>query len=191
MTLAALDSPIRTLFERLEPLAAAPTPDMPAIAALLRETAQDQEYFAHHIDRVRDFSGGKPIHMPERGPRLMIVHRLNGQMGAVHSHKVWVAITPLEGVETHRLYDVTRKTEDGHATLKLKEERHVGAGDSVTLLPPEDVHAHGHVEGIGDAAYLLILSGDNQVAYEREEYDPATGDWRPLKAGDGGSWLQK
>lgn len=191
MTLATLDSPIRNLFERLEPLAASPAPDMPAIAGLLTDLAQDEEYFAHHIDRVRDQSGGKPIHMPERGPRLMIVHRLNGQMGAVHSHKVWVAIAPLAGVETHRLYDVMKKSADGHATLKLAEERHVGFGEAVTMLPPQDVHAHGHVEGIGEAAYLLILTGDNQVAYEREQYDPKAGTYRVLAPGDGGDWLAK
>jgi predicted metal-dependent enzyme (double-stranded beta helix superfamily) len=166
----ALDTPIRTFFERLEPLAAAPSPDMPAIAAMLTGLAGDQEYFEHHIDRVRDQSGAKSIHTPERGPRLMIVHRLTGQMGAIHSHKVWVAIAPLTGVETHRLYDVKNKTADGHATLKLAEERHVGAQESVTMVPPRDVHAHGHVEGIGDAAYLLILTGDNQS--RRCEDDP-------------------
>lgn len=190
MTLATLDTPIRTFFERLEPLAAAPSPDMTSIAAMLTELAGDQEYFEHHIDRVRDHSGAKPIHTPERGPRLMIVHRLTGQMGAIHSHKVWVAIAPLAGVETHRLYDVKNKTPDGHATLKLAEERHVGSGESVTMVPPRDVHAHGHVEGIGDAAYLLILTGDNQVTFEREQYDLAAGTYRVLPPGDAGDWLQ-
>ncbi len=191
MTQATLDAPVRGFFERLEPLAASPAPDMPAIAGILTELAQDQEYFAHHIERVRDMSGAKPIHMPERGPRLMIVHRLNGQMGAVHSHKVWVAIAPLAGVETHRLYDVAKKTPEGQATLKLAEERHVGFGEAVTMVPPQDVHAHGHVEGIGDAAYVLILTGDNQVSFEREQYDPKAGTWRALKPGDGGDWLEK
>jgi predicted metal-dependent enzyme (double-stranded beta helix superfamily) len=191
MTLATLDAPVRSFFERLAPLAAAPEPDMPEIAGLLKDLAQDQEYFGHHIDRVRDFSGGKPIHMPERGPRLMIVHRLNGQMGAIHSHKVWVAIAPLSGVETHRLYDVKSKSADGKASLKLAEERHVGVGEAVTMTPPRDVHAHGHVEGVGDAAYLLILTGDNQVSFEREQYDAKSGTWRSLPPGDGGDWLEK
>lgn len=187
----ALDAPIRTFFEHLEPLAAAPGPDMPAIAGLLTELAADQEYFAHHIDRVRDQSGSKPIHAPDRGPRLMIVHRLTGQMGAIHSHKVWVAIAPLAGVETHRLYDVTNKTADGHASLKLADERHVGFGESVTLVPPRDVHAHGHVAGIGDPAYLLILTGDDQRRYEREQFDLANGTYRVLAPGDPGDWLEK
>ncbi len=191
MTLATLDAPVRSFFERLEPLAAAPEPDMLEISGMLKELAGDQEYFAHHIDRVRDQSGGKPIHMPERGPRLMVVHRLTGQMGPIHSHKVWVAIAPLAGVETHRLYDVTKKSADGKSTLKLAEERHVGFGEAVTMVPPQDVHAHGHVEGIGEAAYLLILTGDNQVAFEREQYDAKSGAWRALKPGDGGDWLEK
>lgn len=189
MTLATLDSPIRTFFERLEPMAAVEQPDMGAIADLLTWLAADSEYFEHHVDRVRDKSGARPIHAPESGPRLMIVHRLAGEMGAIHSHKVWVAIAPLSGVETHRLYDV-RKKEAGKADLKMAEERHVGSGESVTMVPPRDVHAHGHVHGIGDAAYLLILTGDNQVKYEREQYDAKSGTYRLLRPGDAGDWLE-
>jgi len=189
MTLATLDSPIRTLFERLEPLAG-DRPDMPAIASLLANLAQDRDYLEHHIQRLGDRSGAVPLHAPEQGPRLMLVHRGEGQMGAIHSHKVWVAITPIRGVETHRLYDVDSSDGAGHAMLTLSEERHIDPLESATLTPPNDVHAHGHVHGIGDAAYVLILAGDDQRRFEREQYDLKTNTYRVLPPGDAGDWLE-
>ncbi|MGE5597732.1 MAG: hypothetical protein ACM3S1_17035 [Hyphomicrobiales bacterium] len=189
MTEVALDAPVRSFFERLAPLAG-PEPDLPAIASLLAEFSRDTEYLAHHIDRIRDQSGAKPIHAPERGPRLQIVHRLEGQMGAVHSHKVWVAIAPIEGVETHRRYDVLERDERS-ARLALAEERHLGPAETVTMTPPNDVHAHGHVRGIGDPAYVLILTGDDQRRYTREQYELRDGTWRELPPGDGGDWVAR
>lgn len=185
MTAPVMDGPVREFFERLEPLAAAPQPDMPAIGGLLVDLSRDSEYLDHHIERVRE-GGGKPIYAPERGPRLLIVHRGEGQMGAIHSHKVWVAIAPIVGTETHRLYAVGDKRK-----AALTEELHLDAQsrEFATLLPPNDVHAHGHVRGIGDPAFCLILTGDNQVLFEREQYDSATGDCMPLPPGNAGDWL--
>ena len=59
------------------------------------------------VERLGDVSGSLPIHTPARGPRLMIVHRREGQMGAVHDHATWVAMSPIVGLETHRRYRVT------------------------------------------------------------------------------------
>ncbi len=187
MTLPALDSPVRSLFERLEPLNGA-TPDMPAIGRLLTDFAQDTEYLAHHIDRVRDRSGAAPIHAPERGPRLLIVHRLEGQMGAIHSHKVWIAIAPIVGTETHRQYEVRSET-GTKAKLEMIEERRMDPGSVVTFTPPHDVHAHGHVSGAGNPAYILVFAGDNQVTFEREEYDSRSGVCTVLGPGNGGRWV--
>lgn len=190
MTLAALDSPVRTFFEQLAPLAGE-SPDLPAIASLLASFSQDRDYLQHHIDNMGDRSGARPLHMPERGPRLMVVHRLDGQMGAVHSHKVWVAITPITGVETHRRYDVvSRDALAATATLKLAEELHLDPAEAATLTPPNDIHAHGHAHGIGEAAYVLILTGDDQRLYEREQYDLKTDTYRVLAPGDAGDWLE-
>lgn len=182
MTLATLDAPVRVLFEQLDQYNG-PVPDMDGIGRILVEFAEDTEYLQHHIDRIRDKSGAAPIHCPERGPRLQIVHRLTGQMGAIHSHKVWIAATPVEGTETHRLYGVRG------SGVTLKEETHLAPGQFVTLTPPNDVHAHGHVQGIGDAAYCLIFAGDDQRRFEREEYDAKTGAMRTLPVGDGGAWV--
>lgn len=189
--LATLDTPLRTFFERLEPLAGESQPDMGRVAALLVELARDGEYFAHHI-AATPANGALPLHMPRTGPCLQMVHRPEGVMGAVHSHSVWVGIAPVAGTETHRRYDVLARKTGGRAKLQLAEERRLEAhsGDSTTLTPPDDVHQHGHVSGCGEAAYVLILTGEQQVKFERQEYDLKAGTWRTLAPGDRGRWVE-
>lgn len=196
-SIATLDGPIRSFFERLEPLvpptpAPSTAPDMDRVARLLVELSRDTDYFAHHIAAAPE-NGSYPIHTPQRGPRLMLVHRPHGVMGAVHSHSVWVAIVPITGTETHRLYEVAERRADGHAEITLADERqlHARAGDYATLTPPDDIHAHGHVTGVGDPAYVLILAGDDQMRFERQEYDLKNGTWRTLAPGDGGHWTER
>ena len=55
-------------------------------------------------------------------------------------------------------------------------------GDVATLVPPRDVHNHGHVAGSGPSPYSLILLGDDMLY--REEYDPERGTWRALAPGN-------
>ncbi|HMO54546.1 MAG TPA: hypothetical protein PJ994_08590 [Tepidiformaceae bacterium] len=62
-----------------------------------------------------------------------------------------------------------------------------GDAEFATLTPPNDVHAHGHVPGIGSAAYILVLTGRPQVQFERQEYNLERGTWRTLAPGDMGS----
>jgi hypothetical protein len=62
-------------------------------------------------------------------------------------------------------------------------------GDAATILPPDDLHDHGSLVPQGDAAYVLIMTGDDQVRYVREEWDLATGRRRTLRVGDRGRWL--
>jgi predicted metal-dependent enzyme (double-stranded beta helix superfamily) len=189
--LATLDTPLRLFFERLEPLAAETPPDMTRIAALLVELSRDGEYFAHHIAATPE-NGALPLHIPAEGPCLQMVHRPEGVMGAVHSHSVWVAAAPVTGTETHRRYDVLARKPDGQAKLRLAEERRLEAraGDVTTLTPPDDVHQHGHVTGAGEPAYVLILSGQLQTRFERQEYDLKAGTWRTLAVGDRGRWVE-
>ena len=104
--------------------------------------------------------------------QILLARRTDGTMSYVHSHEVWVALSAIEGVETHRRYDV-RHVDDERIEATLAEERRLegGAGDVVTLVPPQDVHSHGHVRGSGDWPYTLIVLGDNQLRYQREEFD--------------------
>jgi predicted metal-dependent enzyme (double-stranded beta helix superfamily) len=187
-TLEALDSPVRTFFERLAPLAT-PQPDMTAVSSLLLELAADEDYFAHHIAALPPGKTAlRPIHAPSDGPRLILVHRPEGVMGPIHSHSVWIAIASIHGTETHRRYDVLERRGDGKARLELAEELHLDARarKAATLTPPDDVHCHGHARGIGEAAHILVLAGDNQLKYERQEYDLEAGTSRTLAPGDAG-----
>ena len=59
-------------------------------------------------------------------------------------------------------------------------------GDVATLIPPHDVHNHGHVRGSGPSPYSLILLGDDMLLFSRKEYDPGQGTWRALSPGDPG-----
>jgi hypothetical protein len=76
--------------------------------------------------------------------------------------------------------------DDGRAELSLAGERALHRGDVATLIPPHDVHNHGHLTGSGPTPYSLILLGDDMLVFEREEYDPEQGTWRKLKPGDPG-----
>ena len=183
----ALDAPLRALFDVVTIADRADTPDLAAIGTALVQLARDHDYLGPRIVEMGDTSGFIRLHAPERGPRLMLVHRREGEMGAVHDHGCWVAIAPIVGIETHRRYRVTR-TRDA-ARLERISEQALGQGDHATLLPPDDLHDHGHLVGTGDAAYVLIMTGDDQLRFVRQEWDPATGRRRVLPAGDRGRWL--
>ncbi len=185
--LALPDTPVRTLFERIAGPAAAASPDLAAIGAALVDLASDVAYLAPWVARLGDQSGALAIHAPERGPRLILVHRREGQMGAIHDHGTWVAISPIVGLETHRRYRIVG--EGAEARPEVAEARALGPSDLATLLPPEDLHDHGHLAEHGAPAYVLILTGDDQTRFRRTEWDLATGRHRILERGDVGRFL--
>ncbi|MGH2633743.1 MAG: hypothetical protein ACRDG3_10070 [Tepidiformaceae bacterium] len=190
--IATLDGPVRSFFSRLEPLASG-EPDMGAVSKLLVELASDTEYWARDIARFDAARAGTvDLLRQTEGPCLIFVHRPEGMMGAVHSHSTWVALAPITGTETHRQYDADRKS-DRTASVSLREERHLSASshDVVHMTVPNDIHAHGHAAGIGEAAYILVLTGEDQLKYERQEYDLATSAWRTLAPGDPGHFRDK
>lgn len=185
--LAGLDRPVRTLFERIAGPAAGTKPDLTSIGAALVGLATDLDYVKRWVERLGDVSGALAIHAPARGPRLMIVHRGEGQMGAVHDHATWVAISPIVGLETHRRYRVVG--EGPTARPELAERLDLEPSHVATLLPPDDVHDHGHLAGHGVPAYVLIMTGDDQTRFTRNEWDLATGRQRILRPGDAGRLL--
>ena len=185
---AVRDRPIRDLLERIAGPASAPTPDLGSIGQSLSVLATDVDYLGTWIERLEGRSGALPIHAPERGPRLTLVHRPEGEMSAVHNHATWVAISPIMGVETHRRWRVVG---DGgpDSRIELAEDLALESAQVATLLPPDDIHDHGHLVGRGSPAYALILLGDDQTRFTRTEWDLATGRQRVLVPGDGGRWL--
>ena len=186
MSAGALASPLRRFLEQMDELHSAGVPDMGEVGRILVELAADEEFFAPLIDQIPAAApGDRWLIRPDRGPRLVLVHRPEGVMGYTHSHRCWVGIAPVRGVETHQRWDAVRYR-DGRADLRLAEERALVPGDVVTLVPPRDVHNHGHVAGTGPSPYSLILLGTDMFLFERQEYDPDRGTWRALAPGDPG-----
>jgi predicted metal-dependent enzyme (double-stranded beta helix superfamily) len=184
--IGGLPGPLRHFVDRLEVLRSAEVVDMDQMGRLLVELAADEEFFGPLIAQLPSGSpGNRWLIRPERGPRLVLVHRPEGVMGYTHSHRCWVGIAPVRGVETHQRWDAVRQDSD-RADLRLVEERALVRGAVATLVPPRDVHNHGHVAGSGPTPYSLILLGDNMLLFDREEYDPERGTWRALAAGDPG-----
>jgi predicted metal-dependent enzyme (double-stranded beta helix superfamily) len=147
----ALPSPLSHFMAQLDELRAGGVPDMGGIGRLLTELAADDEFFTPLIAGMPPAAMG--VHWlvkPERGPRLVLVHRPEGVMAYTHSHGCWVAIAPVRGAETHQRWNVL-SCDSGRAELSLADERVLHRGDVATLIPPRDVHNHGHVRGTGPA----------------------------------------
>ncbi len=186
--LTGADGPVRALFERIAGPAADPAaPDLAAIGAALVAFAGELDYVLRWVERLGETNGALPIHAPQRGPRLTIVHRPRGEMGAVHDHGTWIALSPIVGVETHRRYQVLG--EGTAARPHVVESLALAPTQLATLLPPDDLHDHGHLIGNGEPSHTLILAGDDQSLNTRNEWDPATGRHRFLLPGDRGRWL--
>lgn len=184
---ASLDGPLRALFETVAAANQPDGPDLAAIGAAMVSLARDHDYLLPRITELGTGSGVLRLHAPERGPRLMLVHRTEGQMSAIHDHGCWVALAPVVGVETHRRYRVVGSGEQ--ARLERISEQAVRHGDSATILPPDDLHDHGNLLGTGDAAYVLIMTGDDQNRFVRQEWDLATGQHKVLDIGVRGRWV--
>ena len=150
--------------------------------------ARDVDYLAPWVARLGDESGSMPIHVPERGPRLMLVHRREGQMGAIHDHATWVAAVSHD----RRPRDAPTVSFHGEQGWPHGPRGRRGICETcsratfVDAPPPlEDLHDHGHLAGRGVPAYVLIMTGDDQRLFRRNEWDLATGRHRILEPGDG------
>jgi hypothetical protein len=178
--------PLRHFAAQLDELRSRDVLDMNQVGRLLVELAADEEFFAPLIEQIPAAApGNRWLIKPKRGPRLVLVHRPEGVMGYTHSHRCWVGIAPVRGVETHQRWDAVRHP-SGRADLRLADERALVRGDAATLVPPRDVHNHGHVARSGPSPYSLILLGDDMLLFDREEYDPEQGTWQALAPGDPG-----
>ena len=178
-----MDERIRHFFEKI-----AGETDPAVVASLLAELACDEEYFRHLIAPIDpDSMGGLPMHVPDEGPRMFLMHRPRGVMSYVHSHGTWAAVAPVHGIETHRRYDVVEEAEPGRARLVVADERRLKPGEAAVVVPPHDIHSHGHLGGPEETPYTLIVTGEDQLRFARREYDLEAGTYRELPPGDFGT----
>ena len=179
-----MDDAVRRFLADVEALG--PRPDPVLLADVVTGFVLDEDYWRYQIGRAA--GSNLAVHRQDEGVQVALAHRTAGTMSYVHSHHVWVAVSAITGVETHRRYDVELLGGD-RAEVVLAEERRLkgGSGEVVTMVPPHDVHSHGHVDGSGEWPYTLVVLGDNQLRYEREEFDLTTGRRRTLPPGDRGT----
>lgn len=176
-----MDEPIRRLYGEV-------AGDPGAVAKHLAELAADRDYFEPMIAGIDpEQMGGVALHVPDEGPRLFLMHRPRGVMSYVHSHGTWAAVAPIRGVETHYRYDVVEEPGPGKARLVVADERRLEPGDAAVVVPPDDIHSHGHAGGDDDVPFTLIMTGDDQVRFARREYDLDAGTYRDLPPGDFGT----
>lgn len=158
------------------------------IAGHLAELALHADRFEPLIGPMDpDGMGGAALHVPDEGPRLFLMHRPRGVMSYVHSHGTWVIVAPVRGVETHLRYDVEELKQPDRARLVVADERRLAPGQAAVVVPPDDIHSHGHAGGDDEVPYTLILTGEDQTRFARREYDVEAGTYRELPPGDFGT----
>jgi predicted metal-dependent enzyme (double-stranded beta helix superfamily) len=92
----------------------------------------------------------------------------------IHDHDSWGVACVVTGRDRYMQWERADDGADpGHARLRLRYERELGAGDSVVWMgPPHDIHSQ---QGIGGAAWELVLFGKNPMLIPRHYFDLDTG----------------
>lgn len=92
----------------------------------------------------------------------------------IHNHNSWGIVTVIRGSDRYQRFV---RHDDGSdpqtAKLELVEDRVLETGDTIWFgPPPHDIHAQ---QGIGDAAWELVLFGTNPTLAPRAYFDADTG----------------
>lgn len=92
----------------------------------------------------------------------------------IHDHDSWGVACVVAGRDRYMQWERADDGADpGHAHLRLLYERELGAGDYVVWMgPPHDIHSQ---QGIGGAAWELVLFGKNPMVIPRHYFDLQTG----------------
>jgi predicted metal-dependent enzyme (double-stranded beta helix superfamily) len=86
----------------------------------------------------------------------------------VHDHSSWGVACVVRGKDRYRHWH-----HDDEGRLKVLYEKVLGPGDFVVWLdPPHDIHSQ---QGIGEAAFELVLFGKDVTVIPRHYYDPVRG----------------
>jgi predicted metal-dependent enzyme (double-stranded beta helix superfamily) len=92
----------------------------------------------------------------------------------IHDHDSWGVACVVAGRDRYMHWErVDAGTYPGHARLRLLYERELGAGEYVVWMgQPHDIHSQ---QGIGGAAWELVLFGKNTMVLPRRYFDLQTG----------------
>src|SRR5215469_11373909 len=137
MSAGPFPHPVRRCLAQVNELRFGDAPDMAEVGRLLLELATEEEYFAPLIAQMP--AGSPGVHWlarPERGPRLVLVHRPEGGMAYTHSHACLFAAAPVRGGETHPQGSAVRPP-GGRPYLSLADQRARRRGYGATLIPRE------------------------------------------------------
>lgn len=101
------------------------------------------------------------------GLTLMLARFSPVEETPVHDHGSWGVACVVRGRDRYRHY----RSDGGKVTLLY--EKDLGPGDFVTWPdPPEDVHSQ---QGVGEAAWELVLFGKDVTKIPRHYHDLETG----------------
>ena len=93
-SLRPIPRPLHPFLTQLDEMRSGNTLDIDRVGRLLVEPAADEEYLGPLIAEIPSESpAGTWLVKPERGPRLVLLHRPDGMTAYTHSHHCWVAVT--------------------------------------------------------------------------------------------------
>lgn len=148
-----------------------------AVAERLRVLAQQPGILSGENLRALHGSGSTAtiLHEGEDGTcALMLARFPETEPTPVHNHNSWGIACVVQGRDRYLRWErLDDGTDPERAELRLAEERVLEPGDVVWFHePPHDIHSQ---QGIGDAAWELVLFGTNPNLRPRSYFDPERG----------------
>jgi predicted metal-dependent enzyme (double-stranded beta helix superfamily) len=154
-----------------------PTPaTFASIGSLLRRLAAEPDLLtgAHLAALHGTGSAATIIARHPAGPVLMLARFPHEAPTPVHNHNAWGVACVVRGRDRYVRWE---RLDDGAdpavATVRAAETLDLGPGEVVWFgEPPLDIHSQ---QGIGEAAWELVLFGRDPDARPRAYFDPETG----------------
>jgi predicted metal-dependent enzyme (double-stranded beta helix superfamily) len=147
-----------------------------SIGALLRRLAADPDLVTGaHLDALHGTGAAATIIARHpAGPVLMLARFPQEAPTPVHNHNSWGVACVVSGRDEYVRWERLDDGADaGAATVRAAETLELGHGDVVWFgEPPDDIHSQ---QGIGEAAWELVLFGRDPDAQPRAYFNPKTG----------------